>query len=54
MHYTGGEMAKKLGEASRERAVDVFSWKSIAKQTFNFYETTIARYKAEGPRKCTK
>ena len=48
------DMAKKFGEASRQRAVDVFSWKSIAKQTFNFYETTIARYKAEGPRKCTK
>lgn len=45
------DMAKKFGEASRQRAIDVFSWKSIAKQTFNFYETVIARYKAEGPRK---
>ena len=44
-------LAKKLGEASRKRAIDVFSWKSIAKQTLNFYETTIARYKAEGKRK---
>lgn len=45
------EMAKKFGEESRKRAIDVFSWKSIAKQTFNFYETVISRYKAEGPRK---
>ena len=45
------EMAKKFGEASRQRAIDVFSWKSIAKQTFNFYESVIARYKAEGARK---
>ena len=45
------ELSKKFGEASRKRAIDVFSWKSIAKQTFNFYETIIARYKAEGMRK---
>lgn len=45
------DMAKKFGEESRKRAVEVFSWKSIAKQTVNFYETVIARYKAEGPRK---
>ena len=44
-------MAKKFGEASRQRAIDVFRWKSIAKQTFNFYESVIARYKAEGARK---
>ena len=45
------DLAKQYGEASRQRAIDVFSWKSIAKQTFNFYETVISRYKAEGPRK---
>lgn len=45
------DLAKKFGEESRKRAIDVFSWKSIAKQTFNFYESVIARYKADGPRK---
>ncbi|MCK9181550.1 MAG: glycogen synthase [Fibrobacteraceae bacterium] len=45
------DLAKSLGEASRKRAIDVFSWKSIAKQTFNFYGSVIARYKAEGARK---
>ena len=45
------DLSKKFGEASRKRAIDVFSWKSIAKQTFNFYESVIARYKAEGARK---
>lgn len=45
------EMAKKFGEASRQRAIDVFSWKSIARQTALFYEEVISRYKAEGARK---
>lgn len=41
------ELAKKLGEASRKRAVDVFSWESIAKQTYEFYQKVIERHKAE-------
>lgn len=45
------EMAKTFGDASRKRAIDVFSWKSIARQTALFYEEVIARYKAEGARK---
>ncbi len=44
-------LAQKMGEVSRKRAIDVFSWKSIAKQTLHFYESTIARYKASGKRK---
>lgn len=44
-------LAKKMGEVSRKRAVDVFSWKAIAKQTFDFYQKTIDRYNAEGARK---
>ncbi len=44
-------LAQKMGALSRKRAIDVFSWKSIAKQTLNFYESTIARYKAGGKRK---
>jgi len=42
------ELAKEMGENSRQRAVDVFSWKSIAKQTFEFYQECIERYKKEG------
>ena len=44
------ELAKKMGEVSRKRAVDVFSWKSIAKQTFDFYNECIERYKKQGKR----
>ena len=44
------ELAKKMGEVSRKRAIDVFSWKSIAKQTFDFYQECIDRYKKEGKR----
>jgi glycosyltransferase involved in cell wall biosynthesis len=32
------DLAKKMGEASRKRAESVFSWKSIAEQTVNFYK----------------
>ena len=39
-----------MGEVSRKRAIDVFSWKSIAKQTFDFYQECIERYKREGKR----
>ena len=44
------ELAKKMGEVSRKRAIDVFSWKSIAQQTFDFYQECIDRYKREGKR----
>lgn len=44
------ELAKKMGEVSRKRAIDVFSWKTIAKQTFDFYAECIERYKREGKR----
>jgi len=35
---TNPELSKKMGEASRKRAESVFSWKSIAKQTVEFYK----------------
>ena len=44
-------LAQKMGIVSRQRAIDVFSWKSIAKQTFDFYSKCIERYKNEGNRK---
>lgn len=45
------DLAKEMGEKSRKRAVDVFSWESIARATYEFYSKTIARYQSEGARK---
>lgn len=45
------ELAKNMGIVARKRAIDVFSWKSIAKQTYDFYAECIERYKREGKRK---
>ena len=44
------ELAKKMGAESRKRAVGVFSWKSIANQTLDFYQHVVSRYKNEGAR----
>ena len=44
------ELAKKMGAESRKRAVGVFSWKSIANQTLDFYQHVASRYKKEGAR----
>lgn len=48
---TNPELAKKMGEASRKRAMDVFSWKAIAKETYLFYQKVIERYSKAGARK---
>jgi glycogen synthase len=40
-------MASAMGKASRQRVEELFSWKSIAQQTLEFYSKTIERYKAE-------
>lgn len=40
------DQAKTMGIAARKRAIEVFSWKSIAKQTFDFYAEVITRHKA--------
>ncbi|MDR2554912.1 MAG: glycogen synthase [Fibromonadaceae bacterium] len=37
LFLTNPDISKKMGEASRKRAGAVFSWKSIAKQTVDFY-----------------
>jgi glycosyltransferase involved in cell wall biosynthesis len=34
---------RTMGEAGRRRAVDVFSWESVAAQTVRVYERAIAR-----------
>jgi len=34
-------LAEKMGRAGRQRAVEVFSWKAIAKKTFALYESVL-------------
>jgi starch synthase len=34
-------LARQMGEAGRRRVVDVFSWRSIAKQTLDLYKTLV-------------
>lgn len=41
----------RMGIAGRHRAVDVFSWKSVAAQTVNVYERAIDRAR-KGDRRC--
>jgi glycosyltransferase involved in cell wall biosynthesis len=38
---TNPGLSKKMGEASRKRAETVFSWKSIARQTMDFYKELL-------------
>jgi glycogen synthase len=38
LFLTNLDISKKMGEASRKRAEAVFSWKSIARQTVDFYK----------------
>lgn len=35
-------LRQSMGEASRQRAVDVFSWKTIAQETFELYQLLVA------------
>jgi glycogen synthase len=44
------ERAKAMGEAARKRAVEVFSWSQIAKQTFDFYQELCGKQSAK--KKC--
>lgn len=34
-------LAKQMGKAGRERVLNIFSWESIAKTTFNYYQNVI-------------
>jgi alpha-maltose-1-phosphate synthase len=36
-------LARKMGEAGRQRVVEFFSWRSIAKQTLDLYKTLVAQ-----------
>ena len=40
-------LATKMGKAGREKVLEKFSWESIAKTTFNYYEEVISRFEKE-------
>jgi alpha-maltose-1-phosphate synthase len=40
-------LADKMGKIGRERVLEKFSWESIAKTTFEFYENVIAKFEKE-------
>lgn len=40
-------LAKQMGKAGRERVLEKFSWESIAKTTYNYYEEVISRFEKE-------
>jgi starch synthase len=42
---TNPDLAHRMGQASRKRVEEKFSWKSIAAQTLGFYEETIAKFR---------
>jgi len=41
------ELATKMGKAGRVRVLEKFSWESIAKITYNYYQEVIARFEKE-------
>jgi glycosyltransferase involved in cell wall biosynthesis len=56
-HVLGGlldspERRRRLGAAGRRRAVEIFSWESVAAQTVRVYERAIAREANEGAPAC--
>jgi starch synthase len=40
-------LANKMGKAGRQRVLDIFSWESIAKTTFNYYAEVISKFEKE-------
>lgn len=40
-------LAQAMGKAGRKRVLEKFSWESIAKTTFNYYEEVINRFEKE-------
>lgn len=40
-------LAKQMGKAGRKRVLEKFSWASIAKTTYHYYETVINRFEKE-------
>ncbi len=40
-------LATAMGKAGRARVLQIFSWESIAKTTFNYYQEVISKFKKE-------
>ncbi|MBN1688051.1 MAG: glycogen synthase [Candidatus Omnitrophica bacterium] len=38
-----GPLRLKMGKAGRKRAIQIFSWKAIAKKTFDFYQSLVKK-----------
>ena len=41
------DLANAMGKAGRQRVLEKFSWESIAKTTFNYYEEVISKFEKE-------
>ena len=41
------QLAHQMGKAGRERVLEKFSWESIAKTTFSYYEEVISKFEKE-------
>jgi len=39
--------ASQMGKAGRQRVLDIFSWESIAKTTYGYYEEVISKFEKE-------
>ncbi|AWH84126.1 glycogen synthase [Flavobacterium album] len=40
-------LAEQMGKAGRQRVLEKFSWESIAKTTYNYYQEVISRFEKE-------
>ena len=40
-------LANQMGKAGRERVLEIFSWESIAKTTFEYYQEVINKFEKE-------
>jgi glycosyltransferase involved in cell wall biosynthesis len=50
--FDSPEKRRRLGQAGRRRAVEVYSWESVAAQTVRVYERAIARVAEQGGSAC--
>ena len=41
------DLAKSMGKEGRKRVLDIFSWESIAKTTYNYYGEVISKFEKE-------
>ena len=41
------DLAHKMGKEGRQRVLEKFSWESIAKTTYNYYENVINHFEKE-------